>query len=53
MEMIQFFQESGVQVDHVQLHGIVQEDPHRTFIPAGSNEEVNTSAGADFPVASE
>ena len=39
----------GVRVDNVQLYWIVQEDPHCTLVPVGSNEEVKNSLLPKFP----
>ena len=38
--MIYALTERGIRVDNVQRYWIVQEDPHYTFLPAGSDEEV-------------
>ena len=48
-KMIQALQERGFQVDQVRLYWIVQEDPHFTFVPAGSNGEVKIVLVPDFP----
>ena len=41
----------GTQVDQVQIHWILQEEPHYTFVPAGSNEEVKIALAPRFPCA--
>ena len=38
-----------VQMDQVQVSSVVQEDPHYTFVPVGSNEEVNIALVSTFP----
>ena len=48
-KMIQALQERGIQLGQVQLYWIIQEDPHYTFVPAGSNEEVNIVLVPKFP----
>ena len=47
--MIQELQERGIRVDKVQRYWIAQEDPHCTFIPAESNEEINIALVQSFP----
>ena len=49
--MIQALQERAIQVDKVQLHWIVQEEPHYTFVPAVSNDEGQDCVGTQFLLA--
>ena len=51
--MIQELPERGFQLKHMHIYKIVQEDPHHTFVPAGSNEEVKNRTGTKISVDSE